>query len=80
MLIYFQLAHRFLTYRVPSIFHERLDIIKLVGKFANPIKNILFGIFVGQALLASTVTYFEAKSIYKVHSKLAELEKNFEYS
>lgn len=64
---------------MPSLFNEPLEMVKLVGKFVSPIKNILFGIFIGQALLGSAVTYFEAKSIYNVHSKLVELEKKVEY-
>lgn len=41
---------------------------------------MLFGIFIGHALLGSAVTYFEAKSIYKVHSQLTECENNLEFT
>ncbi|XP_018578643.1 uncharacterized protein LOC108916823 [Anoplophora glabripennis] len=74
------LAQRYGTSSIPSILQEPLEVFKLVRKFVNPIKNVLFGIFVGQALLGSAVTYFEAKSIYKVHSQLMELENNLEYT
>ncbi|KAJ8919120.1 hypothetical protein NQ315_012105 [Exocentrus adspersus] len=72
------LAHKYGTYNLPLMNHQPLELVKVVGKLAKPIKNVIFGIFIGHALLGSIVTYFEAKSIYNVDHKLAELEKNLE--
>lgn len=51
-------------------------------KQTKPISNILFAIFVGQALLGSLITYLEAKSIETVNDKLTllgyELERQDE--
>ncbi|KAJ8947940.1 hypothetical protein NQ318_020841, partial [Aromia moschata] len=53
------LVHRFGTFNMPFITKEPLEVLKLLRKQIKPIKNVLLGIFIGQALLASAVTYLK---------------------
>ncbi|KAG5875844.1 hypothetical protein JTB14_012964 [Gonioctena quinquepunctata] len=70
------LVQKYNTYNVPYISREPMKVLQLIQKIVKPQKNILFGIFVMQALLGSLVTYLEAESIYKVNLKLIESERN----
>nr|XP_023019201.1 uncharacterized protein LOC111508016 [Leptinotarsa decemlineata] len=67
------LVNRYKTYDIPYISREPMKIFRLIQKMIKPKQNILFGIFIAQALFGSIVTYLEAESIYKVNSKLLEL-------
>ncbi|KRT83531.1 hypothetical protein AMK59_4662 [Oryctes borbonicus] len=73
------LAMQYNTYDVPYITKEPLKVFKLVQKMTRPIGNILMTIFLGQAIVASIVTYFEAKSVLRVQRKLAMLEDELEH-
>lgn len=57
-----------------------MKVLKLMQKQTKPITNILFALFIGQALLASTVTYYESKSVLTVQKKLMEIHKQLEDS
>lgn len=68
----FQVAARYSTYNVPYITQEPMKVLKLVQAMGKPLVNILIAICIGHALLASTVTYFEAKAVYTVQKKLIQ--------
>lgn len=65
----YSLALKYNTYSIPYL-NEPFKLLQFWRKQTKPISNILFFIFVGQALLASATTYLEAKSIEKVNDKL----------
>ncbi|KAF5305501.1 hypothetical protein FQA39_LY01592 [Lamprigera yunnana] len=67
------LALLYNTYNVPSLTSEPMKVFKLWKTQTKPISNILFAIFVGQALAGSVMTYIEAKSIEKVNERLTLL-------
>ncbi|CAH0558839.1 unnamed protein product [Brassicogethes aeneus] len=73
------LANKYGTANLPSLAKEPLEILKFVKAKVKPIQNILFAIFVGQALIASGVTYLEANSVFKVNGKLSKLEYDLEH-
>ncbi|XP_022919821.2 uncharacterized protein [Onthophagus taurus] len=73
------LAVQYNTYDVPYITKEPLKVLKIIQKLTRPAANTLFGIFVGQALLASIVTFYESKDVFKVSEKLAKLEFELEH-
>lgn len=68
------------TYDVPFITKEPMKVLKLVQKQTKPIANILTTIFLGQAMIAAVVTYYEMKSVHKVQTKLAKLEFDLEHN
>lgn len=65
---------------MPYLSKEPLKVLQILGGQFKKIKNVAFGIFLAQALLASLVTYWESDSVYKVYSKLLEDEKNEEFA
>lgn len=73
------MANKYVTARLPSLINEPGAVFKFMVTKMKPIQNILFAMFVGQALLGSAVTYFEAKSVYTVNEKLAKLEYDLEH-
>ncbi|KAI4459736.1 hypothetical protein MML48_6g00004360 [Holotrichia oblita] len=73
-------AMQYHTYDVPFITKEPMKVFKLVQKQTKPIANILMAIFVGQAMIASVVTYYEMKSVHRVRTKLAKLEYDLEHN
>ncbi|GJQ73068.1 hypothetical protein Trydic_g1698 [Trypoxylus dichotomus] len=74
------LAMQYNTYDVPYLTKEPLKVFKLLQKMTKPIGNILMTIFLGQAIIASVVTYFEAKCVQRVQLKLAMLEDDLEHN
>ncbi|KAK9703176.1 Transmembrane protein 126 [Popillia japonica] len=74
------LAMQYHTYDVPFITKEPMKVLKLVQKQTKPIANILTAIFLGQAMIAAVVTYYEMKSVHKVQTKLAKLEFDLEHN
>ncbi|RZC39401.1 DUF1370 domain containing protein [Asbolus verrucosus] len=74
------LAQRYLTYDIPYVSKEPMKVLRLVKKMTQPVLNVWFGIFIGQALLASVVTHLEAKSVITVNKKLEMLEEELENS
>ncbi|XP_031332146.1 transmembrane protein 126A isoform X2 [Photinus pyralis] len=64
---------RYNTYDIPYFTKEPLKAAQLWLNKTKPINNILFAIFVGQALAATAVTYLEANAIEKVNDKLTLL-------
>ncbi|XP_044761106.1 uncharacterized protein LOC123318528 [Coccinella septempunctata] len=75
----FSLSHTRATYDIPYLHKEPMKVFKLYVKLTKPIANVMLAIVLGQMLLASGVTYFEAKSINTVKRKLSELEYNLEH-
>ncbi|KAF5302489.1 hypothetical protein FQR65_LT08579 [Abscondita terminalis] len=69
----FSLAVRCGTYNIPYITQEPMKAFNLWKMKTLPIKNVLFAIFLGQALAGSVVTYLEVKSIEKVNDRLTLL-------
>ncbi|CAG9823258.1 unnamed protein product [Phaedon cochleariae] len=72
------LVHKYNTYNMPYVTKEPLKVFKVLQSKFTPIKNTLFWIFLGQALLGSLVTYWETGSVHKVYSKLYAIEKQME--
>lgn len=73
-----KLAHRYVTINVPDLGREPSKVLNLVKTKSRPISTILLGMFLGQALIGSAVTYFEAQSVIKVNTKLQLLEEELE--
>lgn len=76
----FQLSHTRGTYNIPYLHKEPKKVFQLYVKLTKPIANVMLAIVLGQMLLASAVTHFEAKSINTVKKKLSELEYNLEHN
>lgn len=68
------MASKYSTYNLPYLTEEPLKTLKALQKVSSPFVNILVAICVGQALLASTVTYFEGKAVRKIQNKLLQAE------
>ncbi|XP_045477183.1 uncharacterized protein LOC123682559 [Harmonia axyridis] len=75
----FAFSHTYGSYDIPYLHKEPLKVFKLYVKMTKPIANVMLGILMGHILLASAVTYLEAKSINTVKRKLSELEYNLEH-
>lgn len=74
----FSLALRYGTYDIPYLLKEPMKAFNLWKIQTKPVANILFGIFVAQALAGSIVTYLEAKAIDKVNDRLILLKYDLE--
>jgi hypothetical protein len=72
------LAHRYFTIQIPDVVREPGQLLKFIHGKTKPVANVLFAIFIGQALLGSVVTYWEAQSVITVNRKLALLEQQLE--
>jgi hypothetical protein len=75
---FFKLAHRYFTIQIPDVVREPGQLLKFIHGKTKPVANVLFAIFIGQALLGSVVTYWEAQSVITVNRKLALLEQQLE--
>ncbi|XP_067008174.1 uncharacterized protein [Anabrus simplex] len=71
-------ATRYYTYKVPSLLHNPKAALQLWMKFTRPIGNTLFGMCVLQAIVAMTVTYYEAKAHFKIQNELIRQEHEYE--
>ncbi|XP_065170438.1 uncharacterized protein [Atheta coriaria] len=65
----FSAAISYGTYNVPYI-TQPLQVLNLWKQLTKPIGNILFGLFLAQALLASGVTMMEGRSVDIVNKKM----------
>ena len=74
------MAHKYATYNLPDVISEPKKVFNLVRVKSAPLANVVFALFIGQALVGSVVTYFESKSVITVSQKLALLEKELENS
>lgn len=74
------MALRFGTYDVPYITKHPKKVFELWKLTTKPIGNILFAIFIGQALAGSLITYLEAKSIDNCNNRLIQLEYELEHA
>ncbi|XP_018319197.1 uncharacterized protein LOC108732745 [Agrilus planipennis] len=72
----FSLALRYGTYDVPYVTKEPLKAFKFWQSKTRPIGNILFAIFLGQALAGALVTHLEARSVFNVNNELLKLDKS----
>lgn len=64
------------TYNIPYITKQPRKAFQLFMKLTKPISNALLYIFIGQAVMASIVTYFEVKSVETVYNKLTRQHEN----
>ncbi|KAG8239119.1 hypothetical protein J437_LFUL016769 [Ladona fulva] len=70
------MAARYYTFPVPSIQSSPMDVVKLWAKITLPMKNFLLVAALGQALIGSSLAYFEIKSVIKLSQKLGHIEEN----
>lgn len=68
------MATKYYTYNIPDVIKEPLKTLKAVQTLSKPVMNTWIAACIGQALIASAVTYYEGKAVYTVQKKLLEEE------
>lgn len=76
--VFSQFAIRYMTYKVPSVTKEPMQVLLMMRRITKPLGNTLVGLLAVNGFAAAMLTYLETSSFLSIQEQMKNVRARYE--